>query len=270
VRLSITIQRFFILLDNNDNRGKKIKFTLKDLPVMSLGVTLFIIAFVLLIIPELSKFFRQKKLKITIWNILYFVFCIGWLLFGLYNQYEAESDQNGFKAQTDSLLDENKILQAKIQELSEQSQGNITGGNSYCELVLSDFSKNSAQMTVISHGKFPVYDLNFRIVDADIFQNLMEKKVLNLTNMNLINENIGTIPAGAAVFFPRLPIDLTGVKKNLSVFFSARNGGFSQSILMRKKQSIWYGATQISDRDTVLFEKINTGFLNNGKTKIDW
>ena len=137
--------------------------------------------------------------------------------------------------------------------------GYTTGGDSFPYLSVQ-ISEGKASMTALHEGEFPLYDVNARIVDL----NKMDKE--DITTILGTNISIGSmIPSHASLVPVQLPIEDREVEEqSFNIFMTARNGGFTQLIRLKKINNKWLSATKVlKNNDQVLLEKVDNDFPRN-------
>src|SRR5216683_6996680 len=158
----------------------------------------------------------------------------------------------------------------------KQNINTITGGDSFCYLSVGS---DGAMPTFVHSGRYPLADVNARIVDLEKFQLIvgnnahpsMQEFMAADTNVSL-----GDIPVHTAL--PRMGLlQLTGkAESNFNIFFNARNGFWTQELRLRLIDGKWVSATRVtrtelgSKRKTPekLFGKIDKGYPLNSKGEV--
>ena len=171
--------------------------------------------------------------------------------------------------------------QTKIAELNEQIAKSITGGDSYCYLDfrLMGADANRPTIVVVHRGKYPIYELNARIVDLQKTAEIREAKGSRLTLDDVkaadTSMAIGQIaPTQARILTDwQLP---DRDEQDYNIFFSARNGFFTQLVRFRRHSVMGYRvqATKVfrgvSDDGKTLLEKVDPGFPLDAQGKVEW
>jgi HNH endonuclease len=129
---------------------------------------------------------------------------------------------------------------------TEKIVNQLTGGNSYCRFMIENtgLQSDQLQLVAIHEGEFPLYDLQARIVDLEKFESLKG----DLTKDNIRDAdttlNMGTLNPRMAMPSPRF--SLTGFnRRSFNVFFTARNGTFTQLIRLCRKDGEWTSADKV-------------------------
>ena len=194
-------------------------------------------------------------------------FFISWLFSQWYRvrkQQRVEDGLVGIEVQVKRML-------LDLEEKANDLVAHITGGESVCYVVghpLED-SNHVGYLMVIHVGKHPLYGVSVRIVDVDAFQALKG----NLTPENLQQVEVSllvgdVIPGHASMLRQGLPLG-SGERRSFNVFFSARNGSFSQLLRYRKVNGKWLSAVKINSKAT-LFEDVQKGFPRNAAGDVEW
>jgi len=159
---------------------------------------------------------------------------------------------------------------SKLEKTAVQLAGHITGGNSICYLHGPQPNGNIwTSLLIIHQGEHPLYDVAMRIFDVDKFE--LHKSNLNAVPASAYEQShvIGNLIPNHARFFP-LSLDLGGNSvKKFNIFFTARNGSFTQLMRCRMVNGVWLFATQVQLNNNVEFTKIDDGYLQT-EEEIDW
>ena len=145
----------------------------------------------------------------------------------------------------------------------------ITGGGSYCYVSFSNFQKGYGDLVVVNNGKEPMYNLSVRIVDLEKF---MKIEVVQFKDLVQNTFTIEEISPNQAVFMGsyKLADNIPLVKFN--IFFTARNGSFTQIQRFQKINSSWTFATKVTNLMTnkKLYERVEKNYPRNKGKNIDW
>lgn len=157
----------------------------------------------------------------------------------------------------------------KLEMTAVQLAGHITGGNSICYLYGPQPSNNIwTNLLLIHSGEHPLYDVSMRIFD-------FEKFAAHGSDFHVPSSfyeqahTIGNLIPNHARFFP---VNLSLGDENLrrfNIFFSARNGSFTQLMRCRRSNGIWLFATKVLLNGNVEYEKVDEGYLQ-GDATVDW
>ena len=134
-------------------------------------------------------------------------------------------------------------LVADLDSTSKQIINQLTGGDSFCRFAIS-FQSDRLQLIAIHEGQYPLYDLQARIVDLEKFALL--KGSLTLENLREADTivHIGTLNPGMAM--PCIQFLLESYeKRSFNVFFTARNGTFTQLMRLCRRDGKWVSADKI-------------------------
>ncbi len=166
----------------------------------------------------------------------------------------------------------------KITELSQQNIHALTGGDSYCYLRFPTFTPTGGLPIVIHEGKFPLYDVEARIVNLRQFERIAAETPGDLTMRQFMSSStmlkVGNLAPGAAFSVLDKPLPFTDEQPNFRVFFGARNGFWHEDLLLRRINGKWLYAVrvfrEIGNDKKLLSEKIDKGFPRTGDGKIEW
>lgn len=147
----------------------------------------------------------------------------------------------------------------------------ITGGENFCRLSLVSINSitNNALMIAIPVREYPLYEVNFRIIDLAKFEKLPEDVTFEDFSRTQININVGNLSPGVCKVLDKLNLG-TGNEKKYNVFMSARNGHFIQLIRLKRIEGNWVMATKIMKGDKKLWERIDDKYPKNEEGEIDW
>lgn len=155
----------------------------------------------------------------------------------------------GATAETNRVAKLNTALQGKllhqndvISGLAEKSVNSVMGGTGYCYLVHYPPDDDSGTFTVVQQGEFPIYEIHVRALDMTSL-NAIEKHpstdsakqtpelatLFDIPSMAPGTANIGTV---------HIPIRHTD-QQDYNIFFSARNGIWTELLRMRKVDGLW-------------------------------
>ena len=157
--------------------------------------------------------------------------------------------------------------------LARKGIATVTGGDSYCYM---DFIYQFGGHTpVFLHsGKYPIYDLSARIVDLEA---MTRHPSLDAIMGN--NVEIGEMQVGRTWSKLDWSIPFTDEQsQDFNIFFSARNGVWTEKLRLRKVRDHWSNALQVwlSPLGTAkppakpILEKVANDFPRNAQGTIDW
>ena len=166
---------------------------------------------------------------------------------------------------------ENIRLNKNITALNKEIVQSVIGGDSFCYFMFSSVNPktNVGLLTIVHQGEHPIYDVYARMVDVDEFNKMKEK--LNIYNFRQSDTNIqiGNMIKGTASTFNLFNLG-SSTSRDFNIFFSARNGLFTQLLRMRKVGGKWLYATKVQKQDKTIFEKVDDNFPRNDNDDIDW
>jgi hypothetical protein len=157
--------------------------------------------------------------------------------------------------------------------LQKKNVGLTTGGDSFAYLMPFFIgSDNTFQLTIIHHGDYPLYDMSARIVDLEKFEKITEY-TLNEIKKTEQALKIGNLAPNKSSMLGTFTIKGTQLKWN--IFFSARNGFFSEHLRIVKINGTWKSAIRVDNTPTkealkILFEKVDKDFPVNDNGDVEW
>jgi len=186
-------------------------------------------------------------------------------------------------AKTDELAAKNAELAAKSEEiarLTKESLDAVTGGDSFCWITLADLGDQGGPAVFISSkGKHSVYDVTVQIANMRHFQDLKtgSPPPPGITPAQILARyttfRAGTVSPYAGSILGRLPA-LSGDREVFNVHYFARNGSWSQRLVMQRIAGGWRTAMRVfkgeRPTDPVLVESIDPGFPRNAAGQVDW
>lgn len=166
----------------------------------------------------------------------------------------------------------------KIADLSAENSMFVTGGNSFCYVIFTkpDVQSNSSLIMLMSDGKYPLYDVNVRIVDLAKFSKLVKElpkpTIEDITKSDYVF-NVGNLTPNHATHLGR--INLPNMDEaNFNIFITARNGSMNELLRMKRVAGEWFTAIKIhrleGPTQILLMEKIDDKFPKNSEGKVDW
>jgi hypothetical protein len=178
----------------------------------------------------------------------------------------AISIYGGYRTGQQQTEDAKKLSDAQIELGKAQSEGfrQVTGGDSFCYLkVLIPPGTAKAELVVLHVGKYPLSDVLLRLVDSDQLNGPTPPGMSSLERLQRaqINIPISTIPVKG--FWPAREIQIPNgiVEKRYLASFTARNGSWDESIILRQIPSsgAWRVALKVNENPgQVTFAGLNT------------
>ncbi|MFZ5994891.1 MAG: hypothetical protein ACOYU4_07900 [Thermodesulfobacteriota bacterium] len=165
-----------------------------------------------------------------------------------------------------------RIKSDEIAELNKEIVKSVIGGDSFCYLMIAslDPHRDSGILMIIHQGGHPIYDVSARMADLQKMK-AIEKDNMDFREVMQANTNIqiGNMAKGTAA--PIGPFQLgSGTERNFNIFFSARNGLFTQLLRLKKINNKWVHATKVERDGKIIFEKIDGDFPRNSDASVRW
>ncbi len=175
---------------------------------------------------------------------------------------------------------------SEINQLSKQNIETVTGGDSFCYAFIK---ASWPYFSVVHRGKYPLYDVNIRVVDVEKFETIrppVSPTAPKLTDDEFqkallgVTINIGTLFPNASIMarssvFPSgaFPFSSSG-QQDFDIYFSARNGFWTEKLRWRRIKDKWVYAMRV-ERDEnktikILHQEIEKEFPRNSKGAVDW
>ncbi len=147
-------------------------------------------------------------------------------------------------------------FESDLRTRTEEILSTVTGGDGYCTITFLRPFTDRSRVLVANRGATPLYDVTVRIVDLDRMPESNATGVVGFDDFfgsqSLLD--IGNMPADAALFLTE-PWDFSGdTRRRYKMFFSARNGSWTQSMDLLRENGNWTYTMQIVRGDSVLYE----------------
>lgn len=182
------------------------------------------------------------------------------------------------------LQEQNNELQTKILDLArsnaslaKESISTVTGGDSFCYMNFS-YQFGMPTPVLIHSGKYPLYDVQVRITDLNKFRRKVElHQPLDLSSD--INLTIGELQVGRVWINRGLAVPFSDERaQDFNIFFSARNGIWTEILRLRKVGNSWSPALRVRFSPTDIpnppakpaFEQVPKDFPRNADGLVDW
>jgi hypothetical protein len=211
---------------------------------------------------------------------------VGGLLSG-YSNYKKSLLIDSKTDQIIAVSKDNTELGKQIAELSKQNRklneytiNSITGGTSFCYYVIAigpSLSDKCFLRMLMHSGEFPLFDLSIRIHDS--YKN---SKIIKSGNWNYDSFKDAEEILKKTTFFKYsqgnpfedfsevfcLPEETD--EQRYSIFFTARNGDWHQTVKFRKINGKWKWATKVTRVNVVLDQYIHPDFPKDKDGNVLW
>jgi len=181
--------------------------------------------------------------------------------------------------QTERLQEMNAAQNQQIIDLSRLNAGlaqkgifTVTGGDSYCTMHLL-FQFNPPVPTFGNLGKYPLYGVVARIVDVSkLRREVLAGKPADFSSGLVIP--IGDIAKGLSSVQQSIAITISEQYfQRYNIFFSARNGVWSESMMLKKVGAEWRAAIRVTGfglSQKVLYEQVDKIYPRNADGSVNW
>ncbi len=197
------------------------------------------------------------------------------------------------RKKSDEIASLNKEIaeaQVKLREKSDEIVSTVTGGNSYCRVILSKPIGNlEAEIILFNVGRFPVYDVIVYIADSiaakktldrkKTFDQMMGKKeqlaantfsdYLNALSSAIKTISIGTLASEGGQLIGELKLPYPE-KASYTIHIIARNGTVVQQIEFLRVNGNWETASRIYFNDKLIKEEVDNRFPRNAIGQVEW
>lgn len=165
-----------------------------------------------------------------------------------------------------------KELLNKIEVRTEEMVNHISGGNSfpYLQIAMIDNLSNQGCLMIIHNGEYPLYDISARVVDLQKFEQIKDNFSLSTLEYTDTNLNIGNIIPSHATMLQNWKLESDPIQ-SYNIFFTARNGSFTQLLRFKKINGLWLSAIKVTNKDNViLYERIDDNYPREISGNISW
>lgn len=223
------------------------------------------LAWVLYNLPEISTSKWSLRDFVNLFGPTFFF--ASWLVAQWYRvgkQQKVEDGLIGIQSHIKQMLNE---LDAKSSDLV----GHITGGDSFCYISGSLTSANQLDhIVLIHHGKHPLYNVHVRLVDLEALGQIDEKnmpfeKIQKVETHHKVQD---VIPGHIAYIGGYISLG-AGNTRRFNVFFTARNGSFSQQLRFKRINGSWVSATKV-EKGEQKFEEVSDYYPRNESGQVEW
>jgi hypothetical protein len=173
------------------------------------------------------------------------------------------------------LQEELRLQSDEIADLNKELKNFVIGGNSFCYLTMASLNSvtNISLLAAVHQGKYHLYDVRARIVDLEKLDELKGKFTVETMKYTDTNISVGDLVPGYSAMLNTINLGTSDTRR-FNIFFTARNGGFTQLWRLKKIDSKWLEALRITrtkGRDEeVLLEKIDPKYPRNVDGKMAW
>lgn len=201
-------------------------------------------------------------------------FLLSWLVgqfFRVRKQVRVEDGIGNVENRINHLLNE-------LETRTNDTIAHVTGGDSFAYFSIGSVNPQNCEgmLTAVHMGEHPIYDVNARIVDLNKFEEV--KANFSLASMQYTDTvvSVGNMIPSHAQMVSRWKLHGTDAQ-SYNVFITARNGGFTQLLRLKKVGGEWLTATKVVDSrdmqasaERVLFEQIHDSFPRNEEGLVEW
>ncbi len=173
----------------------------------------------------------------------------------------------------------------EIANLNKQIAATVTGGDSYCHLMVTSPGLKSkvADLLLMHEGKYPVYDVSIKIDDVDYMMQLLHagqesgqipadsisQSMRALSAASKIIQ-VGNVGVGQAIM-PIASLDMPETdSKSYNVTINARNGSVFHVVRFRRVDGKWKMAIRVSNNGKVIKESADPEFPRKANGDIEW
>jgi cell division protein FtsL len=177
-----------------------------------------------------------------------------------------------------------RLKTEEIAELNKNIAETLTGGNSYCYLLITypQFRRDVANLTLMHEGKYPLYDVQIKIDDVEEKIRIMKEEWENGKFGQRTLADSETVFAQASKVFkignfgPNQVMNVTQITlpsvetKGYNIDITARNGYIAQTIRFRNFNGQWKLAEKLVVHGKVFKEEIPIEFPRDRNGNFAW
>ncbi len=166
----------------------------------------------------------------------------------------------------------------EIASLNREIAASVTGGESFCYLAMASLGvaeTNTAILTIVQQGEYPLYDISVNIMDLQAFRRANEAGQIEQMGQYQTNLQVGNMSSGSAMPIANWQLPDTN-EQDYNIFFNARNGFFTQFLRLRRVGGSWKSATKVRkevigvDEPSTLYEQVDSDFPLNDQGQVEW
>jgi len=194
-------------------------------------------------------------------------FFVSWLASQWYRVRKQQKVETGLSNIEERIKQTLAELDAKTADLAAY----ITGGESVCWLIGIPVVSDIITEIAVQHvGKHPLYEVNARIVDLEVFEEIRRNLPHDHFGRSETYHQFGNLIPGHTLVVPANISMGNASSRNFNIFYTARNGSFTQELRYRRVNGGWLYATKVSRGNITLHEQVQEGFPLNANGGIDW
>ena len=199
---------------------------------------------------------KPLSIKVIITALGPAFFLASWMTGQFFRVSKQESVQTGLSSLELRLKNLLEQLETQAKEITHHT----TGGDSYCYFAIGVYDgSNSSTWNAFHKGKYPLYGVHARIVDLAIFRDALNEGYPYAADTIV---PIGDISVNQVLTCHGIDLGSSDTR-DFNVFFSARNGFYTQRIRFRRINGKWLQATHVTTLatgDTLVFSKVDEGY----------
>lgn len=232
----------------------------------------FIFPFAIAIIWTIYNFKEVTGNRIELRNIINIFgpsfFLASWLISQWFRVTKQQRVESGLKEIESSI----KAQVDRLEEKSADLVSYITGGESACYMCGPDVADdNWSPLLVIHLGKHPLYDVKIRVVDIDVpIQKVNGTISMDSNSSREFSTSLGDlVPNHGRALKQHIPLG-AGNSRRFNIFFSARNGSFTQILRLKRIDGVWRHALKVTRNNDLIHKDISDEYPRNIEGGIDW
>ncbi|WP_039918725.1 hypothetical protein [Cellvibrio mixtus] len=193
-------------------------------------------------------------------------FLLSWVtgqFFRVKKQAKVEDSFGSVEVRFNELID-------KLEAKAEETISHISGGGSYPMAQFCGIGPpNNWGLIVRHHGSYPLYDVTVRITDLRQLAQAKDSSSISAAAFGTMKHVGNMIPTQSNIVFA---VDVKDYSElSFNIFFTARNGLFSQLLRIKKINDSWVSAIKGLNKDgDIIFEHVEELFPRDSSGNVNW
>jgi hypothetical protein len=161
-------------------------------------------------------------------------------------------------------------LMDKLEAKAEETIAHISGGDSYPWIQFGLVgAPNTWGLIAMNQGNYPLYDVNIRITDLQQLAQANDPLSVSVAAIGKTVHVGNMIPSQCNIV---LTVDVKNISElTFNIFFTARNGLFTQLLRLKKINDSWTSAIQVMNKDgDTIRELVDELFPRDADGNVNW
>lgn len=198
---------------------------------------------------------------------------LGIVLIGLFlNALSNKHSSDAQKIERERLEKKFDDVLVKIEKENRNTISSLLGGDSFPWFNIGTFdgSTNTGILSAYHEGEHPLYDVHAKIADLQRFDHNQENGIpFSFENM-YTNIDVGNMIPSHSIILQPWTLE-NEPEQSYNIFFTARNGGFTQQLRFKKINGAWVSASKVTNKDNeILHEQIDDNYPKDENGNVSW